>query len=184
MAEVDSEHRRPALSLNAIARRLGVTTPALYTYFENKDAIYDALFRQGFEQFGAAMRSAMDQGGAAYERVRRAFATHMRFAQENPELYQLMVQRPVPGFVPSEESMDVSLGVLRESREWLQAVVEGAELTPQLPVARAGDLMIALMQGLTSLHLANNPELPVGEGRFGTLIDDAARLFFDAWQPD
>jgi hypothetical protein len=33
------------------------------------------------------------------------------------------------------------------------------------------------------LHLANDPDLPVGEGRFGKLPAQAARLFFEAWKP-
>ena len=32
-----------ALNLNEIARRLGMTTPAIYVYFPSKDALYDAL---------------------------------------------------------------------------------------------------------------------------------------------
>jgi hypothetical protein len=53
-----------------------------------------------------------------------------------------------------------------------------------MPIEEAGDLIISQMQGLTSLHLANNPELPVGQGRFGKLAGRAAQLFVDAWQPD
>jgi hypothetical protein len=50
-----------------------------------------------------------------------------------------------------------------------------------LPVPAAFDLSIALMHGLTALHMANEPHLPVGEGRFGSLIPDAAIMFIKAW---
>lgn len=171
-----------ALNFNEIARRLGMTPPALYTYFDSKHAIYDALFRLGFEEFGARMRQQVPGKGTAYEQVKGAIEEYLAFAQENPDLYQLMMQRPVPGFVPSNESMSVSLTNLQESSEWLRQVIEEAEIAPDMPVEEARDLLFAMIQGLTSLHLANDPDLPVGQGRFGKLTDRAAKLFFEAWQ--
>jgi AcrR family transcriptional regulator len=172
-----------ALNFNGIARRLGMTPPSLYTYFDSKHAIYDALFRQGFTEFYARMQQELQEQRTPYEQVKKAIETHLAFAQENPDLYQLMIQRPVPGFVPSAESMAVSLTVLQETGEWLQQLLAEAGIEPDLPLAEACDLLIAMMQGLTNLHLANNPDLPVGEGRFGKLPAQAARLFFDAWKP-
>ena len=39
------------------------------------------------------------------------------------------------------------------------------------------DLVLAVTHGLTALHIANEPNLPVGEGRFGSLISAAVSLF-------
>ena len=39
----------------------------------------------------------------------------MSFAMGNPELYQLCFERPVPGFVPSPESLELSFGLLNRS---------------------------------------------------------------------
>lgn len=172
-----------ALNFNGIARRLGMTPPALYTYFDSKHAIYDALFRQGFEQFDKRMRQGILEITTPYEQLKNAFEGHLAFAQENPDLYQLMIQRPVPGFVPSVESMAVSLATLQGSRDWLQQLLEEADVAPDMPIEEAADLLFSLMQGLTNLHLANNPDLPVGQGRFGKLTGQAAKLFFDAWRP-
>lgn len=80
--------------------------------------------------------------------------------------------------------MSVSLSILQESRDWLRQVIEEAEIAPDMPVEEAADLLFATMQGLTNLHLANDPDLPVGQGRFGKLTARAARLFLDAWRPD
>ena len=40
-----------ALNLNEIARRVGITPPALYTYFPSKMALYDELYRMGIRLF-------------------------------------------------------------------------------------------------------------------------------------
>ncbi|KAA3660718.1 MAG: TetR/AcrR family transcriptional regulator [Chloroflexi bacterium] len=171
-----------ALSLGVIAKRLGIRTPSLYTYFDSKNAIYDALFRRGFLEFERCMDERPFQNGPLRKNVISSLETYMRFAQENPELYQLMFQRPVPQFVPSEESMAVSLGLLEKSKEQFAHIFESGELSTDFPFAEARDLFIAMQHGLTELHLANNPDLAVGNGRFGKLINQAVDLFLAAWQ--
>lgn len=171
-----------ALSLGAIARRLGMRTPSLYYYFDSKHAIYDELFRRGFIEFGQYMDGLPHQDGPLRDRLISVMSTYMRFAQRNPELYQLMFQRPVPGFVPSKESMAVSLAQLETASAQLAAIFASGELETDLSLEEARDLYIALQHGMTELHLANNPELPVGEGRFGRLIEQAVQLILDAWQ--
>ena len=171
-----------ALSLGVSARRLGMRTPSLYTYFDSKNAIYDTLFREGFLLFGEYMDERPDQDGSLRDNLRSAFRTYMRFAQENPDLYQLMFQRPVPGFEPSPESMAVSLARLDTVREQMVRFIENKEIMTDLPFEEARDIIIALQHGLTELHLANNPDQPVGEGRFGRLIDQTVQFVLDAWQ--
>jgi AcrR family transcriptional regulator len=171
-----------ALSLGVIAKRLGMRTPSLYTYFDSKNDIYDELFRRGFLEFGQWMDERPHQDGTLRENLESAMSTYMRFAQENQDLYQLMFQRPVPGFVPSEESMAVSLGRLNSIRSQFTSILEHEEITLDIPYEEARDLYIAFQHGLTELHLANNPELPVGQGRFGKLIPQAVQMVLDAWQ--
>lgn len=173
-----------ALSFNEIARRLGMQPPSLYHYFASKNAIYDELFRRGFEEFGRKMADRPGQDDTLREKLRSAMETYMRFAQENPDLYQLMFQRPVPEFVPSETSMAASLATLGAARAQFTETLQSGELTLGMPLEEALDLIIAFEHGLTELHLANNPQLPVGEGRFGKLIPQAVEMILGAWQAD
>jgi AcrR family transcriptional regulator len=171
-----------ALSLGVIARRLGMRTPSLYTYFDSKNDIYDELFRRGFVEFGQWMDKRPNQDNSLQENLESVLRTYMRFAQENQDLYQLMFQRPVPGFVPSEESMGVSLTRLDTMRGQFMNMLEREEITLDIAYEEARDLYIAFQHGLTELHLANNPELPVGQGRFGKLIPQAVQMVLDAWK--
>jgi hypothetical protein len=50
-----------------------------------------------------------------------------------------------------------------------------------MPYPQARDIIIALNHGLTEQHLANDPELPVGEGRYGSLVDQAVGILLKAW---
>lgn len=170
-----------ALSFNAIARELGIKPPSLYTYFDSKHAIYDALFRRGFEEFGRVMRENTDTDKPFPIALRQAIRRYMQFAKDNPDLFQLMFQRPIPHFVPSEESLKVSFSVLEESREAIGELMGDKSIDPQMPPDEADDLIIAMIHGLAALHMANHPELPIDEGRFGKLIDKAADLIIQAW---
>ena len=63
--------------------------------------------------------------------------------------------------------MAASLATLGAARAQFAQTLQNGELILGIPLEQALDLVIAFEHGLTELHLANNPELPVGEGRFG-----------------
>lgn len=78
--------------------------------------------------------------------------------------------------------MAVSLARLEEGRSQFEPIFKSGELETNLPFEEARDIYIALQHGLTELHLANNPDLPVGEGRFGKLVEQAVQFVLDAWR--
>ena len=45
-----------ALSMREVARRVGLQPPSLYSYFDSKNAIYDAMFAQASAEFVAGDR--------------------------------------------------------------------------------------------------------------------------------
>jgi len=174
-----------ALNLQEVARRVGVRAPSLYEYFPGKAAIYDALFRMGVRLFAERSELLAQTYPSLWEYVHASLEHYMTFAQDYPELYQLVFERPVPGFIPSEESMNASRQLLMERAD--QIVEQGLEqgsLVPGLSPGETRDLFLAMTHGLTALHLANEPELPVGSGRFGSLIPAAVALFQASWDPE
>jgi AcrR family transcriptional regulator len=168
-----------ALSMQELARRMNMRAPSLYHYFGSKMDVYDALFQLGISLYRAYLDRAY-QGIHTWQAfIQQSFESYMTFAQQNPELYQLCFERPVPGFVPSEESMRVSRDLLEQSYERAQAwkKIVQTDLSAQQMV----DLIIAVMHGLTALHMSNEPEIHTGQGRFGSLIPAALALFEKAW---
>jgi AcrR family transcriptional regulator len=168
-----------ALSMQELARRLDMRAPSLYNYFTGKMDIYDALFRLGFERYSQHVAQAAQPAQSWQEEIRLAIEANMSFALQNPELYQLCFERPVPGFVPSAESMQASLDVLKQSYARGAQLLSGIHsgLSPE----QAIDLVIAIMHGLTAQHLANEPHRPVGQGRFGSLIPQVVNILDKAW---
>ncbi|UCG23720.1 MAG: TetR/AcrR family transcriptional regulator [Chloroflexota bacterium] len=180
--DIMREQGAAALNLNEVARRVGVKTPSLYGYFPNKMAIYDALFRKGMELF--VEKITHPEGISGWERFKYAAEAYMSFAVENPELYQILFERPVPGFQPSEESMTFSLASLNRARADMAEMLTEMGIDPGVPIEQAMDLAIAMNHGLTAQHMANEPHLPVGEGRYGSLIPQAVAIFKAAWDND
>ena len=172
-----------ALSLREVARRVHLQAPSLYAYFPSKMALYDALFLMGV-RLRADYRDRADEGlDDFWDRLQVRFESYMRFAQENPELYQLAYERPVPGFVPSAESLEEAFRAPAGFEQLLSDAVATGKVVLDVPAAQARDLLIGMIHGLTAHHMANEPELPVGSGRFGSQIPAAIALFRSKWDP-
>ena len=172
-----------ALNLQEVARRVGVRAPSLYEYFPGKMAIYDALFCLGARLYAQRLTQIAQQPASLWQHLRAVMEEYLSFAQESPELYQLIFERPVPGFVPSEESLQENRRSLAIGGELLQQDLERAGMVLGLPLAQARDLVIAMMHGIVAQHMANEPELPAGSGRFASLIPAAVALFQASWEP-
>lgn len=157
-----------ALSMQELARRMGMRAPSLYNYFSGKMEIYDALFRLGFMLFDEHNRRLMETSTGWQDELRLVIEGYMSFAMENPELYQLCFERPVPGFVPSPESLELSFGLLNRSYGRVEQLKN--EVETDLSSEQIVNLVIAIAHGITAMHLANEPHLPIGRGRFGSLL--------------
>lgn len=168
-----------ALSMQELARRLDLRAPSLYNYFSSKTDLYDALFRLGFTLFAEHITASTQAARTWQEELRLNIEAYMTFALENPDLYQLCFERPVPGFVPSAESLQVSFDSLQRGYERAASILP--QLDTDLDARQLADLVITLMHGLTALHLANEPDLPIGQGRFGSLIPAVMSVLEKAW---
>ncbi len=180
--EIMREEGVAALTMHELARRLEIRPPSLYNYYNSKMEIYDELFRLGFELFSRSMQEAADGAGSIFDDMRRSMEAYMNFALQNPELFKLCFERHVPGFVPSQESMKVVNKVIESTMSRINLWAERGGSDPKIPMDKAFDLVNAMMHGLASMHLANDPQSPMGEGRFGRLIPDAVRVFEQAWK--
>lgn len=172
-----------ALTLHGLARRVGMKTPSLYTYFESKDALYDAVFREGMRTYRARQEALAKREGARIETIEAVVRDYIQFADESPELYALLFERPVPGFVPSEESMREALGILANSNRRVQALLEQGLIRDDLTVEQVRDIVLVVMHGVTSLRRANEPGASISEGRFGPLVPHLVEMLLAMLRP-
>ena len=156
------------LTLRDIAQRVGMRAPSLYSHFESKNAIYDAMFATGWTECLAVITVAAGSPAtsprAAMRQVARAF---FDFSASDLSRYQLMNQRTIFGFEPSAESYAPAVATL----EVLRSALAAQNVTRQADV----DLCVAVIGGLIDAQLANDP----GGDRWSRLLDRAIDMLAD-----
>lgn len=155
------------VSLKELATAVGMQPPSLYSYFASKNAIYDAMFAQGAQQFVDEQRATMPRPDDPLEALKEVLRFFVGFCAADVARYQLLFQRTIPGFEPSPESFKISQDNLAELGDLLARC--GVEDPAML------DLFTALGTGLTDQQLSNDP----GGDRWIRLIDDAVEMFYD-----
>ncbi|GAA4833742.1 TetR/AcrR family transcriptional regulator [Kitasatospora terrestris] len=93
-----------ALSLNAIAKRMGLSGPALYRYYANRDELITELVRDAYRSLADTFRAHGDAGAdlAALARALRAWAL------DDPQRYLLVYGTPVPGYQAPEDTTRIA----------------------------------------------------------------------------
>jgi AcrR family transcriptional regulator len=156
------------VTLRDVAQRVGMRAPSLYTHFESKDAIYDAMFRDAWTDCLGVMRAAAARPPRSLRSALKLYArTFFDFAVSDLARHQLMNQRVIVGFEPSPESYAPAVEVLEALRERLAP----HGVTRQQDI----DLYVALVGGLIDAQLANDP----GGDRWRRLLDRAVDMFAD-----
>ena len=156
-----------ALSLRDLARTVGMQPPSMYSYFDSKNAIYDAMFAQGAQQFVDEQKTSMPTPDEPLDALKAVLHFFVGFCAADFARYQLLFQRTIPGFEPSPESFKISEDNLAELGELL---AHSGVSDPE-----AIDLFTALGTGLADQQLSNDP----GGDRWIRLIDDAVEMFFE-----
>jgi AcrR family transcriptional regulator len=169
-----------ALSVNEVARRMGIRGPSLYKYFPSRHAVYDALFARGLALQQAAVGAAIATVPPGAPRIRAAAAAVVRWAVEHPALAQLLHWRPVPGFRPSPAVFAPSVEEMSDVRAEFAEAVRLGQLAPRADSDETVRLYTVVLAGLISQQLANQPGMPYSEGDFSRLTDSAIDLFLSA----
>lgn len=155
-------------TLRDVAERVGMRAPSLYTHFDSKHAIYDAMFGQAWTDYEQlALAELADLPPAPRAAVRRVARVFFDFAVANPARHQLLNQRTIPGFEPSPESYAPAVRVLEHG----QQIFRDLGLTDRADF----DIWGAMIGGLINQQLANDP----GGTRWSALLDRAIDIWAD-----
>ncbi|WP_336029007.1 TetR/AcrR family transcriptional regulator [Geodermatophilus sp. FMUSA9-8] len=114
-----------AVSLNAIARSIGTTGPALYRYFASRDELIADLVADGFNELADALEQAAVGGGDGVGRMRAVAAAYRDWALAHPHRYRLLFasaygsgrMAPEQTVAPSHRSMSVLLDAIGRINE-------------------------------------------------------------------
>ena len=80
----------PAVTVRAIAARIGCSAPAIYQYFRDKDAVLTALAAEARDALEQNLEGAVAEIHGPAKRLRATVQEFWRFAIDNRELYAVM----------------------------------------------------------------------------------------------
>jgi AcrR family transcriptional regulator len=144
LRETNSEE---AVSLRAVAERVGVSVPAIYLHFADKAALMDAVCAEVFEALHVAMKAAGEQAADPFQALRAQGLAYIRFALANPEHYRIVMMRAPSEFDATEEIATGAFGYLLASVTACQevGVLEGEPVEIGLRLWAAAHGVAALL---------------------------------------
>ena len=146
--EIARQEGLSAVTLREVAGRIGMRSPSLYSHFDSKNAIYDAMFAQAWGELRDEF-DAMPQPAAHRRSMLAQAEMFFDFAVADLARYQLMNQRTIPGFRPSPEAYAVSIAAYERMQRMLRRC--GVRAREDL------DLWTAIVGGFVDQQLANDP---------------------------
>ncbi len=100
-----AEHGVGGISVNAIGKHMGVTGPALYRYFANRDALLTELISDGYHDLADTLEAAVHAARTPATRLRAAANAMRGWAIAAPHRYLLLFGTPIPGYEAPEHTL-------------------------------------------------------------------------------
>jgi AcrR family transcriptional regulator len=146
-----------ALSLNAIAKRMGMSGPALYRYFAGRDELITELVRDAYRSLADAFRTAAGAGADVTGLAR----TLREWALTDPHRYFLVYGTPIPGYHAPDDITAIA-------SEIMATLLDACEALPSKPALDRALTFWTRLHGVLSLELA---------GHFTGMAFDPARYY-------
>ena len=106
------------ITINQITREMGMTAPAFYTYFKNREALMTELVKDSLDSFHNALTAPFKKQGTKDigQKIKTTFIRYRAWAIDNPNAFSLFAGRPVAGFdsgfAPDSASEDDPMSIL------------------------------------------------------------------------
>jgi len=144
-------------SMRKVAERVGVSAPAIYRHFRNRDELLNEIVIEGLRILEGYLRPALEEA-TPYARLRRMIDNYLEFALEQPQYFDFAF------LVPSRQNEAVEDEIARP--DWAtfrMAIEQVAELSGDGTFASDNPLELAItvwaeVHGLVTLYRT---------GRFG-----------------
>ncbi len=154
-----------AISIKALAKKLGVSQPAPYRHFADREALLAAVTAEAFRQFSAALRCSIEKPSKRSKLSRFAQAT-LDFGLQRNGIYRLMFASRMMACASKDSELHAA------AMETFVCLLEALEAPRRRTIARApcaADLGLAARRGHAggagAAHRTGRRHHPRGTGR-------------------
>ncbi|MCA9875621.1 MAG: TetR/AcrR family transcriptional regulator [Ardenticatenaceae bacterium] len=137
-----------------IAKHAGVATGTLFNYFESKDVLIDAVYRQLKQEWKTYLLAGYPQDGTLKERVEHIWFRHIDWGLHFPLRYSLMMQLKLSDLV-SHEMQQSQEAELAFAYEMIVQGIAAGELIDTDP-AYLGQIFYAQLEAAVSYATDHN----------------------------
>lgn len=148
-----------AVSIRAVARRVGVTSPSIYLHFADKDALLDAVCARYFEKLDEQMQAVAAGKTSTIEVLRAQGQAYVRFARQTPELYRIAAMNE--GRPGSDVDMTLASSAFVHMRTTIETLMDEG-VYPRGDSTQAALELWTAAHGVAALLIAK-PYLPWGD---------------------
>lgn len=164
-----------ALSMRALAGRMGVTAPAFYDHFASRDDLLRACAQSGYAVLDERFRAGAPT--TAIDMAWQASRNYVSFALDEPELFRLMfLFRPGTIEIDADNELPAATTVFDAMVDNLGQAIADGDLAPGDPVDY-GIALWAAVHGVATVALLI-PDLDPGE-----LTDRVVGPMLRGWGP-
>lgn len=163
-----------AVTVRAVASRIGYTLPVLYQHFADKNDLLFVVLTDGFTTLAASMRNAAALSAPA-DAILAAGRAYLDFAAAEPRVYELMHGTGGPAVDPALRQQAAAVVVSAASE--VIARWAGTANVPETGEADRCETCWALLHGMATISAI--PE--IGPARAWALTADALHALMDRW---
>jgi AcrR family transcriptional regulator len=137
-----------------IAKHAGVATGTLFNYFESKDVLIDAVYKQLKQEWMAHMMTGYPQAGTLKARVEHIWFRHIDWGIGFPVRYALIIQLKLSNLVSKEVQQSQEAEMAFAYDMIVQGIADG-ELV-DVPPAYLGQIFYAQLEAAVHYATENN----------------------------
>lgn len=145
------EQGEAGLTVRGIAQAAGIAPMGIYSRFEGKTGIYEALFMEGFDRLGEELDRHTPTDDVLAD-LRNAADHYRQFALKNPAHYRLMFMDPRRQYRPSMTAAD---SCARTFQRLISLIERGQHegVFPPAPAVELAQMFWSVVHGFVSLEL-------------------------------
>ena len=163
-----------AMTLDAIAQEIGVTTPALYSYFKNRDALQDEVMIRALQNNREEIETTLSHG----ENIREVLEDYARLLFVHKSQYARVLSNMPVRFLQDPVQRENIAAMYKSSTMVIRRCLASAQVRGEMPAELDLDTTTRFIHALTfGLHVTSLFSAKIDDSREKEIwLDGVERL--------